>query len=64
MTGDIATFYDVWLGRITLAEAMDQGLAQIDGPPALIRGFPRWLQLSRFADVVRRSVTPEVSPTR
>ncbi|MBI2247320.1 MAG: hypothetical protein HYY39_03320 [Armatimonadetes bacterium] len=54
---------DFWLGRITLAEAMDQGQAQIDGPPALTRAFPLWLQLSRFADVVRESVTREVTRT-
>lgn len=64
VTADIAAFYHVWLGRITLAEAMDHRLVQIDGPPALIRAFPRWLQLSRFADVVRESVTRKVNPTR
>jgi len=64
VTADIAAFYHVWLGRITLAEVMDQGLVQIDGPPALIRAFPRWLQLSKFADVVRGSVTAKLNPTR
>ena len=64
VTADIAAFYHIWLGRITLAEATDQGLVQIDGPPALIRAFPHWLQLSRFADVARGSVPREVTPTR
>ncbi len=64
VTADIAAFYDVWVGRITLTEAKDQKLVHIDGPPALIRAFPHWLQLSRFADVVRGSVTPQLNPTR
>ncbi len=61
VTADISTFYQIWLGRITLAEAIDQGLVQIDGPPAMIRAFPHWLQFSRFAEVVRGSVTPRSS---
>ena len=64
VTADIAAFYHVWLGKVTLADATDQGLVQIDGPPALIAAFPRWLQLSKFADVVRGSVAREVNPTR
>lgn len=64
VTADIAALYRVWLGRITLTEAIDQRLVQIDGPPALIRAFPRWLQFSKFADVVRESVTREVNPAR
>lgn len=64
VTADVAALYGVWLGRVTLAEAMDQRLVQIDGPPALVRAFPRWLQLSKFADVVRERVTREVNLTR
>ncbi len=64
VTADIAAFYHVWSGRITLAEAMDQGLVEIDGPPALIRAFPRWLRFSKFADVVRESVTRKIAQTR
>lgn len=63
VTADIAAFYAVWLGKVTLADATDQGLVEIDGPPALIAAFPRWLQLSKFADVVRESVTREVTRT-
>lgn len=64
VTADIAAFYQVWLGRLTLAEVIDQGLVQIDGPPALIRKFPGWLQLSRFAPIVRGTVPPGGAPTR
>ncbi len=64
VTADIAAFYHVWSGKRTLAEVIDQGLVQIDGPPALIRKLPEWLQLSRFADVVRGPVTPRVPPSR
>ncbi len=64
VTADIAAFYHVWMGKLTLSEVMDQGSVQIDGPPGLIRAFPHWLQLSRFADVVRGSGAREVTPTR
>lgn len=61
VTADIAAFYHVWQGKVTLADATDQRLVQIDGPLALIRAFPRWLQLSKFADVVRETVTREAA---
>jgi DNA-binding HxlR family transcriptional regulator len=61
VTADIAAFYLVWQGRISLSEAMDQGLVQVDGPPALIRAFPGWLQFSKFADVVRGRVNREAA---
>jgi DNA-binding HxlR family transcriptional regulator len=53
VTADLAAFHKVWLGRIALGDAMNEGLVQIDGPPVLARAFPRWLQWSPFADAVR-----------
>jgi len=53
VTADISDLYRVWLGRTTLGRAIEDGLIQIDGPPALGRAFPRWLQLSHLAGAVR-----------
>ncbi len=64
VTADIAAFCRVWMGKITFAEAVDEGFMEIEGPPALVRAFPRWLQLSHVADVVRETVTRESSAVR
>jgi len=53
VTADIGDLYRVWLGRITLSEALEDGLVEIDGVPALARAFPRWLQWSHLAGAVR-----------
>ena len=56
VTADLAAFHKVWLGRSTWAEALRQGLAEIDGVPALARAFPGWLQWSPFANAVREAM--------
>ena len=56
VTADLAAIYQVWLGRITFAEALRDGRIELDGPPALTRAFPRWFALSRSADAVRAAV--------
>jgi DNA-binding HxlR family transcriptional regulator len=53
VTADISDLYRVWLGRITFGRAVEDGLIELDGPPALARAFPRWLQLSHLAGAVR-----------
>ncbi|CCF84746.1 winged helix-turn-helix transcriptional regulator [Nitrolancea hollandica] len=53
VTADIATFFQVWLGRSTLAGALRHGLVQLDGPPTLVRAFGSWWAWSEVAEVVR-----------
>ncbi|HLY24484.1 MAG TPA: helix-turn-helix domain-containing protein [bacterium] len=53
VTTDIGDLYRVWLGRITFGRAVEDGLIEMDGPPALARAFPRWLQLSPLAGAVQ-----------
>lgn len=53
VTADLAAFYQVWLGRITLADAMRDQRVELDGTPTLIRAFPRWFALGPAAAVVR-----------
>ncbi len=53
VTADIGVLYRVWLGRITFEDALHDGLVEIDGPPALARVFPSWLQWSHLVEAVR-----------
>jgi len=46
----------VWMGRTTIPEAMRAGTLGIDGPPALVRAFPRWFSFSPFAPKVRKAL--------
>jgi DNA-binding HxlR family transcriptional regulator len=56
VTADIAALYRVWLGRMTLAEALHEGLIELDGTTPLVRAFPGWFALSPFASVVHAAV--------
>jgi len=53
VTADILTFYRVWLGRSTMAEALRRQLVQLEGAPANVRAFSRWFAWSPMADTVR-----------
>jgi DNA-binding HxlR family transcriptional regulator len=53
VTADIAGFYRVWLGRISLGEALREHLIRLDGVPTVVRAFPRWFAWSPMADAVR-----------
>lgn len=37
--------YRLVVGQQSLAQAMDEGLVRVDGPPALVRSLPRWFLL-------------------
>jgi len=53
VTAELAAFYQVWMGRITFAEAVRQRHVELDAVPSLIRAFPRWFAWSRAAGAVR-----------
>ena len=46
---DERVFGNVILGRLPFAEAVNQGAIELDGPPDLVRAFPTWLSVTRFA---------------
>jgi DNA-binding HxlR family transcriptional regulator len=50
---DLAAFYEVWLGRITFAEAVRNAQIEVDAIPSLVRAFPKWLALSPMASTVK-----------
>jgi len=50
---DVATLYRVYMGRLSLQEAISRGQVGIDGPPRLVRAVPGWFGESRYAEAVR-----------
>jgi DNA-binding HxlR family transcriptional regulator len=58
VTGNLAAFYRVWLGRETLAAALRRGEVRLEGAPADLRGFPHWFTWSPMAEVVRAAALP------
>jgi DNA-binding HxlR family transcriptional regulator len=53
---DVAYFQRVWMGHIDIDTAIRSGNVVIDGVPALVRAFPRWLlwsPMSRFVQAER-----------
>jgi DNA-binding HxlR family transcriptional regulator len=45
ITTDTTTLYLLFLGRIGLSTAVDDGTVRVDGPPSLVRSLPRWFRL-------------------
>ena len=44
------TLYLLLAGGIGVAQAMDDGLMRIEGPPSLVRAVPAWLGMGRLPD--------------
>jgi DNA-binding HxlR family transcriptional regulator len=53
ITADLAAFFQVWLGRLSFAEATRQGQIKIDAVPSLAEAFPTWFAYSLAAPVVQ-----------
>jgi DNA-binding HxlR family transcriptional regulator len=49
---DLAALYKVWLGRLELAAALQDGLVELHGTPSLVRLMPSVLLLSPAAPLV------------
>ncbi len=58
VTADERALGGVLLGRLPLAQAVSRGDIRFDGPPALVRTFPTWLGLTRYA---RYALTPSAT---
>ena len=52
ITSDLASLYEVWLGRLPVKQALKQGRLQFEGPTALTRRMPSVFQLSPIAQTV------------
>ncbi len=53
LRSDLATLYRMWEGEIELLAAVRSGLIELSGPRWIVRGLPRWLELSPVAPMVR-----------
>jgi DNA-binding HxlR family transcriptional regulator len=53
LRSDLAALYRVWEGEIELLDAVRSGLIELSGPRWIVRGLPRWLELSPIAPIVR-----------
>jgi DNA-binding HxlR family transcriptional regulator len=58
VTADNRELHRVFLGRISLGQAMADGLVSIEGPTQLVRAFPSWFALSPYAPAVARRARP------
>lgn len=56
VAADIMTFYQVWLGRLSLLDAVRKKLIRLDGAPADIHAFPSWFAWSPMAETVRATL--------
>lgn len=52
IASDVASLYQVWLGRLSLKDAVRSGRLAFEGPGALTRRMPAALRLSPVAPVV------------
>jgi DNA-binding HxlR family transcriptional regulator len=53
VSADIVAFYRVWLGRVTLSEALRRQQVRLDGARADVSAFSGWFAWSPMADTVR-----------
>ncbi len=52
---DLATFFEIWLGRVRMDDALHDDRVVIDAMPALAQAFPSWFTYSLAAPVVQTS---------
>ncbi|WP_420645113.1 winged helix-turn-helix transcriptional regulator [Candidatus Leptofilum sp.] len=53
VTADLSAFFQIWLGRLTFAEAQRAKLVQVDGIPTLVEALPTWFSYSLASPAVR-----------
>ena len=56
VTADLEAFYRVWLGRISLGQALRERSVRFDGMPGAVQAFPQWFAWSPMAGAVRAAV--------
>jgi hypothetical protein len=56
VSADIVAFYRVWLGHLSLTEALHRQQVRLDGASADVRAFSTWFAWSPMADTVRAAL--------
>jgi DNA-binding HxlR family transcriptional regulator len=62
--GTTRALYRVYMGRMTLQEAVSNGEVSLDGLPSVVRAFPKWMAWSNFAPTMRARLSQAASNTR
>ncbi len=57
VSADLSAFYQVWLGRISLASALSSGDVVIEGLPSLEREFGGWFLCSPMSGFVEQALS-------
>ncbi|MGH9119620.1 MAG: hypothetical protein ACRD0A_17615 [Acidimicrobiales bacterium] len=55
--------YRVYMGRLSLTDALDDGSVILSGLASLVRHFSRWFTWSNFAPIVRRAASERQART-
>ncbi len=55
VTADLATFFQIWLGRLTFDQALRANLVAVDGLPCLADALPTWFAYSPAAPTVHEA---------
>ncbi len=53
VTADLSTFFQVWAQRVSYEDALSSRRMLIEGPPGLVRDFPKWFDWSHKVEVER-----------
>jgi DNA-binding HxlR family transcriptional regulator len=61
---DLAAFYQVWLGRISLEQAIRNRQVELNALPGLVRSFPSWFAWSMAAEAVRTAANGRIYQER
>lgn len=51
VTADTIALHRVWMGHLSLGDAIRKELVCVEGPSDLVRAFPDWLALNLFAHI-------------
>jgi DNA-binding HxlR family transcriptional regulator len=63
VTAELSIFFQLWLGRISYREAVNDYGLQVDAIPKLAQAFPSWFAWSLAAPAVRAAKAARVQPS-
>jgi hypothetical protein len=63
LTTALPTMVELWLGDVSIGDALRDGAVTLTGRRALVRSFPKWIGLSSLAGVERPGTSAGVVPT-
>jgi DNA-binding HxlR family transcriptional regulator len=64
VSSTVRDLFQVYMGRNTLAAALNDGRVRLDGPRWAVRGFHRWMRWSSFAEASRAGAACQLAPSK